>query len=112
MADPNVSMDFADEVLRHIGLEPQLDANEDNKMFSPKTVHSNNFEYKSSFTSGPIDELTLVATPRYNLAHPSAATDAQVLTSDTSSTNSSAANPDPEVIELTPNTPDSDVPQL
>ena len=118
MADPNVSMDFADEVLRHIGLEPQLDANEDNKMFSPKTVHSNNFEYKSSFTSGPIDELTLVATPRYNLAHPSAAAApsqsneaaSATATSDSSAPSDSAANE--EVIVLSPDNTNSDVPQL
>lgn len=125
MADPNVNMDFADEVLRHIGLEPQLDANEDNKMFSPKTVHSNNFEYKSSFTSGPIDELTLVATPRYNLAHPSAAADPSqnsetasvTATSDSSDSTTATSAPSDsaaseEVIELSPDNTNSDVPQL
>ena len=67
MVNHNAQPDFADEVLRQIGLEPMLDANPDDKYFEAATVRSNYFEYTTTFTSGPIDELTLVATPRVNI---------------------------------------------
>lgn len=68
MVDKNASPAFADEVLLQLGITPKLDANEDDKVFSPTTVHSSAYEYKTAFMSGPIDELTLVATPRINIA--------------------------------------------
>ena len=72
MADPNATMELAHEVMTNIGLVPALDANPDDKIFEPAVVQSGHYEYRTSFTAGPIDELTLVATPRVNLSGGSA----------------------------------------
>ncbi len=71
MADPNATMERAHEVMTNIGLVPALDANPDNKIFEPTVVQSANYEYRTTFSAGPIDELTLVATPRINLTNSS-----------------------------------------
>lgn len=68
MVDPNVTMERAHEVMNNFGLVPAQDANPDNKMFEPAVVQTANFEYRTTFSSGPIDELTLVATPLINLS--------------------------------------------
>lgn len=67
MADPNATMERAHEVMNNFGLVPALDANPDDKNFEPTVVQSVHFEYRTTFNAGPIDELTLVATPIINL---------------------------------------------
>ena len=66
--DPNAPMSMADEVLNNLGIIPEFDANQDNKVFEAATVQTQGYQYQTTFTSGPIDELTLVVTPRINLA--------------------------------------------
>lgn len=61
-------MALVDEVLNNLGIIPKFDANEDNKVFAPTTVQTDGYQYQTTFTSGPIDELTLVVTPRINLS--------------------------------------------
>lgn len=61
-------MALVDEVLNNLGIIPKFDANEDNKVFAPSTVQTDGYQYQTTFTSGPIDELTLVVTPRINLS--------------------------------------------
>lgn len=126
--DPQATPAQADEILRQLGIEPQLDANENDKVFVPTTVNSAAFSYASSFTSGPIDELTIVATPRaLTAATETTAPEAVTTTSETvapaaalvSDTATSAAPElDSDVPSLAPAAPlppealDSDVPQL
>lgn len=118
LVDPNASADFADEVLRHIGLVPELDANENDKVFNPSVVHSSGFEYRSTFTSGPIDELTLIATPRYNLTHEgtaAASSTSAAATGEATAEAPAAPATTEEVVDLSTESTSassSDVPQL
>lgn len=73
LVEPNASYEQADQLLNQLGIIPQVDANEDNKMFPNSVVRSNAYEYRTLFTGGPIDELTLIAVPLANL-EPAAAT--------------------------------------
>lgn len=67
LANPAFTQEQADQLLSQAGLVPQVDANEDNKVFPNSTFRSNAYEYRTNFTSGPIDELTLIAVPLANL---------------------------------------------
>ncbi|MCK0527616.1 hypothetical protein [Anaerobiospirillum sp. NML120449] len=58
---------LANTVLSSLGVTPEFDANEDNKNFEPLNVLTHGYLYQTTFTSGPIDELTLVVTPRVNV---------------------------------------------
>lgn len=77
LANPAFTQEQADQLLSQAGLVPQVDANEDNKVFPNSTFRSNTYEYRTTFTSGPIDELTLIAVPLANLN--SAASDAPLV---------------------------------
>lgn len=72
LASPNATQEQADEILNKVGLVPKHDANENDKQFPASTVRSNAYEYRTTFTAGPIDELTLIAVPLANLEQPSA----------------------------------------
>lgn len=70
LADPNATPELADSLLTQVGLIPKVDANENDKQFPATIIRSNAYEYRSTFTGGPIDELTLIATPLANLNVP------------------------------------------
>lgn len=70
LADPAATQEMADSLLTQVGLIPKVDANENDKQFPATTVRSNAYEYRTAFTGGPIDELTLIATPLANLYTP------------------------------------------
>lgn len=117
--NPQATPAQADEILQQIGIKPQLDANEDNKIFIPTTVNSDAFTYSSSFTSGPIDELTIVATPLAFMTNiPDAALSSTKLTSKSttplpdSSINDSDVPAIMPIDQISPEQLDSDVPQL
>lgn len=74
MANPEASRAFADEILNSLSIIPKADANEDNKVFPQTVVHTAAYQYETTFTSGPIDELTLLVTPRINIESNSAQT--------------------------------------
>ncbi len=80
LANPQATQEQADGILDSLGIIPRVDANENDKLFPNTSVTSPAYRYETTFTSGPIDELTLVAIP---LAHeqaqaaPTASTDAQ-----------------------------------
>lgn len=68
LANPAATQEQADQLLSQLSIVPQVDANEDNKVFPASKVRSQAYEYSTTFTSGPIDELTLIATPLANLS--------------------------------------------
>lgn len=68
MASDSADINLANEILNGFGIIPEHDANEDNKVFPQATIRSQFYEYRTSFTPGPIDELTLVVTPLVNLS--------------------------------------------
>ncbi|MCK0535458.1 MULTISPECIES: hypothetical protein [unclassified Anaerobiospirillum] len=65
--DSAADVKLANTVLSSLGVTPEFDANEDNKNFEPLNVLTHGYLYQTTFTSGPIDELTLVVTPRVNV---------------------------------------------
>lgn len=63
LANVNATQAEADQILNSLNIVPQVDANQDNKVFPNQSYQSGTYTYTVEFTSGPIDELTLTATP-------------------------------------------------
>lgn len=55
---------LADDIITALGIIPQNDANEADKIFDPAQAQSQTVRYELSFSSGEIDELTVRAYPR------------------------------------------------
>ena len=53
----------ADKILNALNFVPEFDKNEDDKVFENLEVKTSTMIYKTSFTKGPLDELTLIVTP-------------------------------------------------
>lgn len=86
LANPNATVAEADQILNNLGVVPEFDANPDGKVFNPATYTNKSYSYNLSFTSGPIDELTLTVEPLVVLAPEPATTEA-----DTNAANDAAA---------------------
>ena len=64
LADPKATHAEAQAMMRQMDIIPQPDANEDDKIFPEVKLDSLAYQYRTTFTHGPIDELTIIATPK------------------------------------------------
>lgn len=62
--EDNSDPEYADQILKALGIEPQEDANEAGKVFAETQVQSDKVRYELSFSDDAIDELTLRARAR------------------------------------------------